>query len=282
MQIIDYRYIQATERFPGVIQIPELNRHTPATPQFIELAELDLELTVPTAFIYIAGTVTDQSESGLGKGTGKFCPALKSTTPYVAHQWCSEFQNKELLTSMEVVHGTCASAIQAVWRAHQILNDPYDPSKNVVIIGQERITPDTIRLFKELGIRVTCGDGFVYMKLGQGVEISKPQWKWAYAQNPFSFSRETLDTLIPQYKVGYVKLHGTGTPSNDAAEAGLTEFATPLTYKQDLGHTQGISALLETCVMLDDPTVRGRILVVANGLGGYYGSFTLTKSYART
>ena len=198
----------------------------------------------------------------------------------MAHQWASTFKNKEFLVSMEVTNGTCASAIQAIYRAHQIIES--NEAKEVVIIGHERISPDTLRMFKECGIPILCGDGFVYMKLGVGHVISKPSWYWTYNANPFMFTRTDLEKLVPYYKVGYVKLHGTGTPSNEAAERSLELLATPLRYKHIIGHTQGISALLETCLVLDDPTIRGRILVVANGLGGYYGSFTLTKPNART
>ena len=282
MQIIDYRYITGNDHWNTQVTIRDLDRDKPATPQFIELSGLQVELNVPTGFIYIAGTQVDQSESGLGNSTGSYRPAIKDTTPYAAHQWASTFKNIHMLQSMEVVNGTCASAIHAIYRAHQLLNDHLSGVEEIIIIGHERTTPDTVRLFKELGIKVTCGDGFVYMKLGRGIEISKPQWLWAYNENPFNLTRVQLDNLIPAYKVGYVKLHGTGTPSNEAAERSLELLATPLRYKHVIGHTQGISALLETCLVLDDPTIRGRILVVANGLGGYYGSFTLTKPNART
>jgi len=262
--------------------IPELNRNKPATPQFIEMANLNVVLDRPTAFICVESAPVHQSEAGLCKGNGKYQPAIKGLSPYVAHQWASSFKNTEWLTSMEVTNGTCASAIQAIHRADQILMDPIGDAEEVIIIGHERISPDTVRMFKELCIDVTCGDGFVYMRLTRGIDISKPVWKWAYNENPFVFTAETLNTLIPDYRIGYVKLHGTGTPSNEAAEADLATLATPLRYKPVVGHTQGISALLETCLILDDPKIRGRILVTANGLGGYYGAFTLTKPNARS
>lgn len=282
MRIIDHLSITGTHLKDKVVMIPELNRNKPATPQFIEMANLNVELTRPTAFICIDGTTVHQSEAGLSKGTEQYTVAIKLTSPYVAHQYASSFKNTEWLTSMEVVNGTCASALQAIYRADQILSDPMDHTEEVIIIGHERICPDTVRLFKELRIDVTCGDGFVYMKLARGIDISKPIWKWAYNENPFMFTAETLNTLIPDYRIGYVKLHGTGTPSNDMAEFDLAALATPLKYKPMIGHTQGISALLETCLILDDPNIRGRILVTANGLGGYYGAFTLTKPNART
>lgn len=281
MRIIDYKYIHGTDRFPGVIQIPELDRSKPATPQFIELADLNIELTVPTALICIDSTPIHESDAGLSdKCSGKYTPAIRTLSCYSAHQWCSTFKNIELLESLSVSAGSCASAIQAIRMADAIISGGAG-IEEVIIIGHERISPDTVRLFRELGINITCGDGFVYMKLGPGYDISNPEWRWQYNKNPFVFTRETLDELIPAYRIGYVKLHGTGTPCNTEAEAGLAEVATPLVYKDKIGHTQGISALLETCLVLDDPNIRGRILVTANGLGGYYGAFTLTKPNAR-
>jgi hypothetical protein len=280
MHIIEEVHIAGSLLKDKQVIIPELNRSKPSTPQFIDLANLNVRLTRPTAFIYVDGTAISQSEAGLGRGTDKYVPALKGSSAYIAHQWASTFENKEHLKSLEVVAGTCASGILALQRANEIISSC--KAEEVIIIGQERTTPDTVRLFKELGIDIVCGDGFVYMRLEAGFDINQIKWGWAYNDNPFTFTHETLDTLIPAYRIGYVKLHGTGTATNTAAEAGLAQAATPITYKDRIGHTQGISALLETCLVLDDPNIRGRILVTANGLGGYYGAFTLTKPNART
>jgi hypothetical protein len=279
MRILDYKHIIGSATNERQIVIEGLTRDTPATPQFINLAGLDITLEKPTAFIYVDGTTVAQADAGIGSGNGKYVPAIKTGSAFTAHQWLKTFNNNEHLKSMEVVAGTCASGIHAIKRADEILRKC--ESEEVIIIGQERTTNDTLRLFRELGIPVTCGDGFVYMKLSRGHDIADVKWRWAYNDNPFVFTRETLDELIPAYRLGYVKLHGTGTKCNEDAEAGLAEVATPLSYKHIVGHTQGISALIETCIVLEDPKIRGRILVTANGLGGYYGAFTLTKPYAR-
>ena len=155
--------------------------------------------------------------------------------------------------------------------------------EEVIIIGGERTTEDTIRLFKELMIPIQCGDGFFYMKLSNDLRhMDKPrvnhvEWNFTYQRNPFFFPREVIDKLMPFYPVDYVKLHGTGTPSNTAAEAGLATLGESLLYKPLIGHCQGISCLLETCLVLDDDSISGKVLVTANGLGGFYGAFTLTK-----
>lgn len=279
MQIIDYKYIHGTEQRDGYLAIPELTRNTPSVSQFIKLADLDIVLTKPTAFLYVDGVSLPASEKGLGPGhTDNFIPAIKATSSAAVHAWVGTFTNKQHLTKVDTISSTCAAGIQAIHEAERLLND--SDAEEVILIGAERITGETLRLFKELRIPITCGDGFFYMRLSNSSEMSDPfvtdtQWKYTYQNNPFYFPREVIDTLIPQYPVDFVKLHGTGTPANTAAEAGLEELGKPLRYKQLLGHTQGVSSLVETCIMLDDPNVSGTILVTANGLGGFYGAFTV-------
>jgi 3-oxoacyl-(acyl-carrier-protein) synthase len=56
-------------------------------------------------------------------------------------------------------------------------------------------------------------------------------------------------------KISVVKTHGTGTKSNNAAERRALEKVVPsfvaTSYKPTIGHTMGVSGLLETCLLLD-------------------------------
>jgi len=276
MQIIDFVYAHGTEAREGYIAIPELDRYKSSVLQFIKLSKLNIELTRPTAFLYLDGFSMSPSESGLNTtNVENYSPIIKSGAAYIAHEWVYTFKGKEYLRKVDIISSTCAAGIQALYEANRMLKEGY--VEEVIIIGGERTTNDTMRLFKELRIPVTCGDGFIYMKLQKGKGISDIKWKYAYNRNPFMFSREVIDTLIPNYPVDFVKLHGTGTQANTAAEAGIAKIASPITYKSGIGHTQGISALLETAMVLFDPSIKGKVLVTANGLGGFYGAFTLDK-----
>jgi len=276
MQIIDYHFIKGTENRDGYIAIPELNRDKPSVNQFIKLARLNIKLTRPTAFLYVDGFITSSADSGLSTITSvNTTPSLKSGSAYIAHEWVHTFQNKEWLVKVDVMTGACAAGIQALHEADRLLQE--GKVKEVIIIGGERITQSTIQLFKQLRMPIICGDGFVYMRLTNGMDITNINWKFAYNQNPFVFKKESLDFLIPPYPVDYVKLHGTNTDANREAESGLSELGIPIIYKDKIGHTQGISALLETCMVLEDPLISGLVLVTANGLGGYYGAFTLVQ-----
>jgi 3-oxoacyl-(acyl-carrier-protein) synthase len=105
--------------------------------------------------------------------------------------------------------------------------------------------------------------------------------------------------LQPEH-IAVVKTHGTGTASNNAAERAALEstlgkfVATSL--KPTIGHTMGVSGLLETCLLLDSakqgiiPKIKnrteqdevflsedreftgGRILSLAAGMGNIYSS----------
>lgn len=276
MRIIEFKYLKGTAREDGFVAIPELKRDRPSVGQFIKLAGLDVTLTRPTAFLYVDGFLVSQADNGLRETPATSRSAIiKSGTSYIAHEWIHTFKNKEHLKHVNMVTSTCASGIQAVWEAENLLGSGL--VDEVVIIGAERTTDATLSLFKELRVPVTCGDGFAFMRLERGEGLHNPVWKYTHQRNPFYFPREVLDTLIPDDPVDYVKLHGTGTPSNTEGESGLAAIATPITYKQDIGHTQGVSALLEACMVLDDPDIKGKVLVTANGLGGFYGSFLVVK-----
>lgn len=101
-------------------------------------------------------------------------------------------------------------------------------------------------------------------------------------------------------QIKIVKTHGTGTISNNVAERAaissmLTDFVAT-SYKQRIGHTMGVSGLLETLLLLDDmcrgvipgipnrteddsvflskdiPAIDGDIMSLAAGMGNVYSA----------
>ena len=164
MHIIDYKYIVGTEVREKHIAIPELDRYKSSVKQFINLAGLNIELDKPTAFIHVDGFSVSQAESGIGITPDNiYVPSIKLGSSYIMHEWIYTFKNKEYLKHANIVCSTCAAGIQALYEAQRLLNE--GDVKEVIIIGGERTTDDTIRLFRELMIPISCGDGFFYMKV---------------------------------------------------------------------------------------------------------------------
>jgi 3-oxoacyl-(acyl-carrier-protein) synthase len=106
-------------------------------------------------------------------------------------------------------------------------------------------------------------------------------------------------------QVTIVKTHGTGTKSNNMAEKTaleetLSEYVAT-SYKPTIGHTMGVSGLLETCMLFDDlekgfvPKIAGRtevdtkflsldvqaptgeIMALAAGMGNVYSAAVLSR-----
>lgn len=49
-------------------------------------------------------------------------------------------------------------------------------------------------------------------------------------------------------------------------------------YKKEVGHTQGASTAVELGMLLDDMVIGDKAVVLASGMGGYYGGCTVWKS----
>jgi len=288
MQIVEYKYIKPTIQKDGYIAIEGLDRERYATEQFIELAELDIQLDKPTAVLYVDGFTVNQSETRVDKKDRFNIPieigpspiTVKSGSSYSMHQWIKEMNGNENVVYASVVADTCASSMHALYQAERLLYEGV--CEEVVIIGEERTSRDTLRLFKELMIDVTCGDGFVYIRLDNSSKskcgVYDTKWLYEYNNNPFIVSKEAVLKLKPMYSVDFVKVHGTGTKANDEAESLISEIGKIVQYKNTTGHTQGVSGLLEMCMAIDDTTIYGKVLCIATGFGGFIGGCTLIKS----
>lgn len=105
---------------------------------------------------------------------------------------------------------------------------------------------------------------------------------------------------VSSNEIKIIKTHGTGTPTNNKSEkaalVSLFKDFVATSYKQRIGHTLGVSGLLETCLLLDDirngqiPEIKNRteedktflsspvappdglLLSLASGMGNIYSA----------
>ena len=49
-----------------------------------------------------------------------------------------------------------------------------------------------------------------------------------------------------------------------------------IAYKSEIGHTQGASSIVEICMMVDREEF-SKAMVLASGLGGFYGGCIVSK-----
>ena len=261
------------------------NRTGYATAQFLKHFKqqfADIKLEGRTAFILAAGVTSSQSEnrvySGEYKNTldyGKSSLVIKETTAYSLHKYIGAIKDSVTVTYANINSNSCASSMHSIYEA-QTLFETRDID-HVIVVTEERTATNTIRIFDEHQIDVVPSDGFacvVLSKDGGGTPITDAKWEYFYNSNPFYVDSEGYSRV--NTPADHVKGHGTGTTQNTEAESVLSD--TVHEYKSKIGHTQGASALIELCMVLEDDALDGKVLCTASGLGGFYGSCIVHKS----
>lgn len=284
MRIRDYFYIKPTINETDHYEIDGVSRDAYATPQFIELSN-EIVLDRITAVLYASGVGMSQSESrDCTKSKGRYHGSvpyydstvlIKETSAYSIHKWIGSMVNNQLVTFASVNANTCASSMYCLYEAERLLKE--NVVDEVIIIAEERTSFNTIRIFKEHSIPLVVGDALAIVRLVNdvdGPEIVQTKWAYSYDKNPFGTTQHGYSMVNSASDI--VKTHGTGTDNNTSAESVFSDR--PMVgYKHEIGHTQGASALLELCMMLDDSRYTGSVLCTASGLGNWYGSCILIK-----
>ena len=233
-----------------------------------------------TAFLYVLGGADHHSHSRDFRDAVPIAPSsmpILSQSGYIASKLANRFDGVEF---MSLNANTCASSMYSLYEAERLLNSGFD---DVIIYAEEWVENVEVFFFKSLKIDVVCSDGFAVMHLdnrdGGIATVSDTTWLWNKDKSAFGISEEGY---IKSFNVQrenapeIIKTHGTGTDANEAAENSAidTVFGSEfprMSIKNEIGHSQGASALLELCMMLSEHDYK-TFVCSASGLGGFYGS----------
>lgn len=281
MKVLSHKYILPNEE--GVVTA--LERDGYMTTQYIELMReyLDvLQVKGKVAFLYAGGVLLPASEARNAVDTGKYRESIKDSgtcirevTAYCMHKWIGAINGREHIQYANINGNTCASSMHSLYEAEKLLDSGYD---EVVIVTEEKTSFNTLRIFDEHGIDLKVGEGCAVIHLGKAEspadeDITQCKWSYEYNRNPFGVTESGYGKVLSD--CDYVKPHGTGTKTNEDAES-IYGNIPQLRYKETYGHTQGVSGLLEICLVLDE-NIEGDVLCVSSGLGGFYGSCIVHK-----
>lgn len=178
---------------------------------------------------------------------------------------------------------TCASGMYALHEAQMLLNSGYD---EVIVYGEEWVEEVEIELFRQLGIDMPLGDAFAYVVLTNeptDIEISETEVAFTYESHPMKFNSSGYQKVLQNVpkRVDIFKPHFSGNKQSDVEEIDALnvmgiDYGTLVSYKHRVGHTQGVSALIEMAMLIEEKEF-GTALMMASGMGGFYGSAVLTK-----
>ena len=273
MQVVSHKYLAN----------PELDVRGYMTPQYINLLEAyikSISLNGKCAVLYAGGVLLSASEV---RNTSKKSPklrrevlkstlAIKELSAYSMHKYIGMLEGRENVTYANINGNTCASSMYSLYEASKLLSEGFD---EVVVIAEEKTSHNTLRVFKENRIDLQVGEGVAIIHLRRGgTDITNCKWGYEYNRNPFMVT--TKGYQLVDTPSDYVNPHGTGTATNEDAEQLVFGTRKQIRYKEDIGHTQGLSGLLEVCKVLDEE-VKGDVLCVSSGLGGFYGSCIVHK-----
>lgn len=277
MKVLSYKYVLPSES--GIVE--GLDRQGYTTPQYIDKVYdyiKTIKLEGRCAVLYAAGAVVSASEARNvhGKGTYREEPkestsVIKELAAYSMHKWISLLEGKENIQYANINGNTCASSMYSLVEAYELINKGFD---KVIVIAEEKTSYNTLRIFDEHSIDLKVGEGLAILELGKGEGISDCKTWFEYNRNPFAVTADGYSKVYTH--CDYVNPHGTGTEVNEQAESSIYNSTPQLRYKETYGHTQGVSGLLEVCLVLDED-VSGNILCVSSGLGGFYASCVVNK-----
>ena len=258
---------------------PEIDTEGYMTAQYMTMLEDylgSIKLTGKCAVLYAGGVLLSASEARntkkksvkLRRKALKSTLAIKEVAAYSMHKYIGMIEGRENVAYASINGNTCASGMYSLYEASKLFDDGFD---EVVIIAEEKTSYNTLRVFQESRIDLKVGEGVAIMHLTKdGNSISDCKWAYEYNRNPFMVTEEGYREV--DSPSDYVKPHGTGTVTNEEAEKAAFGDRPQIRYKEEIGHTQGLSGLLEVCRVLDEGLADKDVLCVASGLGGFYGS----------
>lgn len=236
--------------------------------------------TKNTALLYVAGGASHHSvinDFSHLVSIPKANIVAKSQLGYMASKTAKRVGN---ISYLSINANTCASAMYALHEAKNLLANGFD---DVIVWGEEWVEEVELLFFRQLGVELICSDGFFVLHLCNECENPKAvieDVSWIYSNTDRS-AFEITDTgyikAMDKFKdkpIDIIKMHGSGTAQNTAAEESAIRCMfgdiRRIEYKSKVGHSQGISAGLELCMLLD--AFKGNALVNASGFGNFYGS----------
>jgi hypothetical protein len=284
MFIESYKILYSADKL-----IPELNRNSYMTQEFMKLNKEYVEsinVKGKVALLYVGGPAIHHSDGRNVANTSKNASAaIKSQIGYNVYNVARSFKNVSF-NYVSSNANTCASSMHSLHEAKMLFDQGYT---DIIVYGTDMVEDTQLLLFEQLGANVVCGDGSIVVHLTKDktanskCEVRDVSWVFNLDASPMSVSRDGYSKVIAELgvsEVDVVKPHGTGTDRNTVEELSALEsvkYSNIVMYKEKIGHTQGISALLEICMLLEDDIEWRTGLALASGMGGFYGGCYLIK-----
>lgn len=285
MKIASYHYVAGSVLTDLGMEIPNIDRDAVSYVAYKKYTNEYMSKIEPlgsgkNALIVVGGPMSTHSDVRNILHTAKDSAiAVKMIGGYGAYNIARMFTKFDF-DFIDIDAMTCASGLSAIHKANRLFQEGYT---DVVLYAVDIIEETQLLLFKQLGIDLLCGDGVGILHLSTEGEYIIADTTFCYNQDssPMSVSCEGYSKVVNSLDtmgVDLIKTHGSGTDRNTLEEMKAIEDldCKKIGYKQEIGHTQGASSVVEICILLDREKFT-KSLVLASGLGGFYGGCIISK-----
>lgn len=285
MKIASYHYVAGSVLTDLGMEIPNIDRDAVSYIAYKKYTNEYMSKIEPLgsgkkALVVVGGPMSTHSDVRNILHTAKDSAiAVKMIGGYGAYNIARMFTKFDF-DFIDIDAMTCASGLSAIHKARKLFQEGYT---DVVLYAVDIIEETQLLLFKQLGIDLLCGDGVGILHLSIEGEYIITDTTFCYNQDssPMSVSCEGYSKVVNSLDtsgVDLIKTHGSGTDRNTLEEMKAIEDldCKKIGYKQEIGHTQGASGIVEICILLDGEKFT-KSLVLASGLGGFYGGCIISK-----
>lgn len=285
MKIASYHYVTGSVLTDLGMEIPNIDRDAVSYVAYKKYTNEYMSKIEPlgsgkNALVVVGGPMSTHSDVRNILHTAKDSAiAVKMIGGYGAYNIARMFTKFDF-DFIDIDAMTCASGLSAIHKANRLFQEGYT---DVVLYAVDIIEETQLLLFKQLGIDLLCGDGVGILHLSTEGEYIIADTTFCYNQDssPMSVSCEGYSKVVNSLDtmgVDLIKTHGSGTDRNTLEEMKAIEDldCKKIGYKQEIGHTQGASSVVEICILLDREKFT-KSLVLASGLGGFYGGCIISK-----
>lgn len=284
MKINSYYYKVGDTKTDLGMEISGINRDTVSYMAYSKYTNEYVQNVKPCgdkqALIVVGGPMSTHSDVRNVLDTAKSSGiAVKMIGGYGAYNIARMFKNF-MFEFVDIDAMTCASGLSAIHKAKQLFSVGYT---DVIVYAVDIIEETQLLLFKQIGVDLLCGDGIGILHLSvDGIyDIVDTTFCYNQDSSPMSVSTEGYKKVVDSIdtkEVDLIKMHGSGTERNTMEEYKAIEHieCRKIAYKSEIGHTQGASSIVEICMMVDIEEF-SKAMVLASGLGGFYGGCIVSK-----
>lgn len=239
------------------------------TYDFVEFIN-DIKLAGKVGLLYVGGEAHHSSELRYTVETDSTPQKyVLSQMSYMLNRYAEKLSRSNDIVYANIINTGSASGVWALKEADNLINS--GACDYVIVVSEDKIQQSNLDMLKEYQLPAILGEGMLCCIFGreEGIPIGDITTKYDFTLYSYPESSKLTNVLSKSnYLVTYYNI--LKDTIND-------DYGTILSYTNKHGLLQGMSALVDMLMFVEDNTTTGTASILSYGYGGFYGSFVVDK-----